>query len=54
MSLWFGPWSTALNAAVTVDRPKLIVDFEGVVHLTSAALGALLTIRREVEGRQGR
>ena len=45
--------STALNAAVTVDRPKLIVDFEGVVHLTSAALGALLTIRREVEGRQG-
>ena len=34
--------STALNAAVTVDRPKLIVDFEGVVHLTSAALGALV------------
>ena len=33
--------------------PSLIVDFEGVVHLTSAALGALLTIRREVEGRQG-
>ena len=45
--------NTALNAAVTVGRPKLIVDFEGVVHLTSAALGALLTIRREVEGRQG-
>lgn len=45
--------STALNAAVTVHRPKLIVDFEGVVHLTSAALGALLTIRREVQGREG-
>ena len=45
--------STALSAAVTVDRPKLIVDFEGVVHLTSSALGALLTIRREVQGREG-
>ena len=45
--------SKALNAAVTVERPKLVVDFDGVVHLTSAALGALLTIRREIEGRQG-
>ena len=45
--------SKALSAAVTVDRPKLIVDFEGVVHLTSSALGALLTIRREVQGREG-
>ena len=45
--------STALNAAVTVHRPKLIVDFEGVVHLTSAALGALLTIRREFRVEKG-
>ena len=45
--------SAALSAAVTVGRPKLIVDFEGVVHLTSSALGALLTIRREVQGREG-
>jgi len=44
----------SLNAMITIDQPKLIVDFAGVVHLTSAALGALLTIRREIEGRHGR
>lgn len=45
--------SKALNAAVTVDYPKLVIDFQGVVHLTSAALGALLTIRRDIKGRHG-
>ena len=36
------------------DAPKLLIDFQNVDHLTSAALGTLLTIRSRVSGRGGK
>ena len=36
------------------DKPKLLIDFQNVDHLSSAALGTLLTIRSRVSGRGGK
>ncbi|MDX9910827.1 MAG: STAS domain-containing protein [Phycisphaerales bacterium] len=36
------------------DQPKLLIDFQNVDHLSSAALGTLLTIRSRVSGRGGK
>lgn len=33
--------------------PKLLISFANVDHLSSAALGALITINNRVKGRQG-
>jgi anti-sigma B factor antagonist len=34
-------------------KPKLIISFANVEHLSSAALGTLITINNRVRGRQG-
>jgi len=35
------------------ERPKIIISFAGVDHLSSAALGTLITINNKVRQRQG-
>ncbi len=35
------------------DRPKLLLDFRNVQHLSSAALGMLITLNKQVSERQG-
>lgn len=35
------------------DRPKLLINFENVDHLSSAALGTLITINNKVRARAG-
>ena len=35
------------------DKPKMIVSFAGVDHLSSAALGTLITINNKVKNKQG-
>lgn len=35
------------------DRPKLLINFENVDHLSSAALGTLITINNKVRARSG-
>jgi anti-sigma B factor antagonist len=42
--------SGIIDAATT---PKLLLSFSNVVHLSSAALGQLITINNRVKGRQG-
>lgn len=37
----------------SIDRPKLLISFKDVDHLSSAALGTLITISKRVEGRAG-
>ena len=34
--------------------PRLLLDFSGVQHLSSAALGVLITVNNKVKARQGR
>ncbi|MCC5829745.1 MAG: STAS domain-containing protein [Phycisphaeraceae bacterium] len=34
-------------------RPKVLIDFENVEHLSSAALGALITINNRVKAKGG-
>ena len=34
--------------------PRLLLDFHNVEHLSSAALGVLITLNKEILGRQGR
>jgi len=34
-------------------NPKLLINFEGVEHLSSAALGTLITINNKVSQKQG-
>lgn len=36
-----------------VDRPKLLLDFKQVDHLSSAALGVLITINKKVRDQHG-
>lgn len=35
------------------DKPRMLISFANVDHLTSAALGALITIRNKVKGKDG-
>jgi anti-sigma B factor antagonist len=35
------------------DKPKLLINFENVDHLSSAALGTLITINNKVRARSG-
>jgi anti-sigma B factor antagonist len=35
------------------DPPKLLISFQNVDHLSSAALGTLITINNRVRGKQG-
>lgn len=35
------------------DRPKILISFENVDHLSSAALGTLITINNKVRARNG-
>ncbi|MCW5776760.1 MAG: STAS domain-containing protein [Phycisphaeraceae bacterium] len=35
------------------DKPKLLISFANVDHLSSAALGTLITINNKVRGRDG-
>ncbi len=35
------------------DSPRMLISFANVDHLTSAALGALITIRNKVKGKEG-
>src|SRR5690242_4457541 len=37
-----------------MERPRLVLDFGSVRHLSSPALGALLKVRQSVEARAGR
>lgn len=34
-------------------RPKILIDFSNVEHLSSAALGALITINNRIKARDG-
>ncbi len=36
-----------------VPNPKLLIDFQGVEHLSSAALGTLITINNKIGQKQG-
>jgi anti-sigma B factor antagonist len=35
------------------DRPKIIISFAAVDHLSSAALGTLITINNKIKGKSG-
>jgi len=35
------------------EKPRMLISFANVDHLTSAALGALITIRNKVKGKDG-
>lgn len=35
------------------DNPKLLISFENVDHLSSAALGTLITINNKIRGKNG-
>lgn len=35
------------------DSPKLLISFANVDHLSSAALGTLITIHKKIEGKSG-
>ena len=35
------------------DSPKLLISFENVDHLSSAALGTLITINNKIRGKNG-
>ncbi|GAB4191896.1 MAG: STAS domain-containing protein [Phycisphaeraceae bacterium] len=35
------------------ENPKLLIDFSGVEHLSSAALGTLITINNKVRSKSG-
>ena len=35
------------------DRPKVLISFLNVDHLSSAALGTLITINNKIRGREG-
>ena len=35
------------------DNPKMLISFEGVEHLSSAALGALITINNKIKEKGG-
>jgi len=35
-------------------EPRLVLDFRNVEHLSSAALGVLITLNKQVAGRQGK
>ena len=37
----------------SASKPKLLIDFEGVEHLSSAALGTLITINNKVAQQKG-
>lgn len=37
----------------TKSKPKLVINFKNVDHLSSAALGTLITINRKVQDRGG-
>lgn len=44
----------ALNALVeTKDRPKLLLDFANVDHLSSAALGMLINVNNKIKQQNG-
>jgi anti-sigma B factor antagonist len=36
-----------------VPNPKLLIDFQGVEHLSSAALGTLINLKKKVDSKQG-
>ena len=43
-----------LGALIEADpNPKLLLDFAGVEHLSSAALGTLITVNNKVKGKGG-
>ena len=35
------------------DRPKILISFQNVDHLSSAALGTLITINNKIRGKDG-
>ena len=35
------------------DQPKVLISFQNVDHLSSAALGTLITINNKIRGREG-
>jgi anti-sigma B factor antagonist len=39
--------------AESKDRPKLLLDFQNVDHLSSAALGMLINVNQKVKGQSG-
>ena len=43
-----------INALVSdVDQPKLIIDFSQVGHMSSSALGMLITLQKRVRDKKG-
>ncbi|GMV97658.1 MAG: STAS domain-containing protein [Phycisphaerae bacterium] len=38
----------------TQNEPRLLLDFRNVEHLSSAALGMLITLKKQLDDRQGR
>ncbi len=36
-----------------LERPRLLISFENVDHLSSAALGTLITINNKIRGKDG-
>jgi anti-sigma B factor antagonist len=42
-----------LKLADAEPAPKLVLDFTGVQHLSSAALGVLISVHNRVKSRQG-
>ena len=42
-----------LLALVEGDKPKLVLDFASVAHMSSAALGMLITLHKRVRERGG-
>lgn len=43
-----------LELADAEDRPRLLLDFRNVEHLSSAALGILITLSKQLAERQGK
>ena len=43
-----------LNALVAeADAPKLVLDFASVAHMSSSALGVLITLHKHIRGKGG-
>ncbi|MCD6364410.1 MAG: STAS domain-containing protein [Planctomycetes bacterium] len=41
------------NLIASADQPKLVIDFGNVAHLSSSALGMLITVHKRIVERSG-
>ena len=39
--------------AATIDPPKIVLDFANVAHMSSSALGMLISLRKQITERNG-